>query len=129
MFYEKSVSIPSNTPDTDPVGTPITLVPGMVDHVEIQFWAGARGNVGVRITERDHQVWPTNPGSWFRGEDHVIVFNEQYKLEDRPYVLVVEGYNNDLNYDHEVVVRFGVNTGKWSVADLVSMLTVPREVV
>lgn len=129
MFYEFALTIPANTPETDPVSMLAPLVAGTIDHVEVQFWAGHRGNVHVRIFDRQHQVWPTNLDDWLTSEAYTISFDEQYVLVDRPYTLIIEGYNEDTDYEHQVIVRFTVSVGRWTISDLARMLGGPVEVI
>ncbi len=129
MFYEFSLTIPADTPESEPVSVDAALVAGTIEHVEVQFWAGHRGNVHVRILEQEHQVWPTNVGDWLTSEAYTISFDEHYVLVDRPYTLLIEGWNEDTDYDHQIIVRFSVSVGRWTIADLASMLGGPVEVI
>lgn len=129
MFYEVSLNIPASTPPNNPANTTIRLTYGVIFRVEIQFWAGALGDVHVRILERGHQLWPTNVDEWFTGEDHVIEFDEQYMLDEEPFVLTIEGYNEDTVYPHEVVVRFGVRIMEKSLPSKLAGIVRKRRII
>ena len=129
MFYEFSLVVPANTPVTSPVSLAAKLVPGTIDAVEIQFWAGQRGNVHVRILDRQHQLWPTNLGDWITSDAYTVTFIEQYVLSEIPHTLHIHAYNEDTDYEHEIIVRFSVSIGRWTLEDLARLLTGPVEVV
>ena len=129
MFYEYALTIPANTPITSPVSIHAKLVKGIVERVEVQFWAGCRGNVHVRIREKQFQLWPSNLEEWFTAENHTISFNEQYEITDTPYILDIQGYNLDTDYEHQIIVRFGLAVGQVTLKDLINILGGPIEVM
>jgi len=128
MYYETTLTVPASTAQATPVSTELLLVNGTIERVEVQFWQGALGNVGVRLLQGQQQVWPTNAGSWFVGNGQTIAFDERYQLREKPFSLTIEAYNEDTDYAHEVIVRVLVSIGNWSLAQLLGMLSVPQVV-
>jgi hypothetical protein len=108
MFYDFPLSIPANTPSSFPVEDEVKLTYGVITHVEVEFPPGCAGLAYGRILHEGHQVWPTDPASWFRSDGRAIVWNERYELLEVPYTMVIQGYNDDDTFPHELIFRFEV---------------------
>jgi hypothetical protein len=108
MFYDFPLSIPANTPESSPEELEAKLTYGVITHVEVEFPLNTGGLARGRIFHEAHQVWPTNPDSWFRSDGRAIVWNERYELFEAPYTLVIQGYNEDDTFSHELIFRFEV---------------------
>lgn len=105
MFYEKDLPLPANTPRSAPVDVDLSVHPGTVERIAVQFPKGCAGIVHVQIFHWERQVWPNNPSGSFRGNDTVIEFTEDYRLSDFPFVLTLRGWNDDDTYLHTPIVR------------------------
>lgn len=108
MFYDFSVPIPANTPESAPVLVTAALTAGVIHRLEIEFPAGCAGLVHVAIRQAIHQLWPGNDAGSFSSDDHVIAFDEHYVLEQPPLELELVGWNLDDTYAHTIPVRIGV---------------------
>jgi hypothetical protein len=108
MYYEKSLTIPKNTPSSAPVSAAIPVHPGVLKEVEVIFPPGPAGLAHVIIYYWGHQVFPSNPDSSFAGDDIKIEFNEEWDLPGVPFEFVVYGWNSDDTYPHTVTVRLGI---------------------
>jgi hypothetical protein len=106
VYYESSNIIPANTAAVNAVRVSITLMPGVIKRVEIQYPTGCAGLAHTRIYRKNVQLWPSNPGGDFAGDGYIIGFNEVYLLDSEPYVFVLEMWNLDDTYQHEIRVRF-----------------------
>lgn len=129
MFFEFPILVPANTPRTNPIRLEVTIPHGIITHVEIDFPPGPQRLVGVAIYHYEHQILPTNPQGWFRADDYVIRFSENYRLPEDFNPLRIYAYNEDTLYDHEVIVRLGVSVGEWGLEELLAaLLGLPRQV-
>ena len=108
MLYEFKLTIPSNTPKSSPLRERVELTRGVIHKVELEFPPGCLGLVHVIIRHFEHQIFPTNRDGDFASDNHVISFPEYYELAYPPYVLTLEGWNEDDTYSHTVTVRIGV---------------------
>jgi len=108
MFYDFSLTIPANTPQSSPQRQRIKLTQGVIHKVEIQFPSGCAGLVHVLIRDLEQQVWPTNRDGSFASDNYVISFIEFYELKEPPYEFELEGWNEDDTFDHTITFRFGV---------------------
>ena len=108
MFYKKAVKVPASTTQSSPVRERIHLTAGVIHKVEIEFPAGCAGLVGARILHREFQLWPLTPGEFFVTDNFTISFPSQFHLNEEPFVLTVEAYNEDTTYDHTLSFRFAV---------------------
>ena len=123
MFYRFALTVPANTPESDPVRLTLPLTHGIIHRVEIGFPPGPAGLVHVAIFRFESQIWPTNPGEWFAWDDYNIAFDEEYELFDPPFELSFRGWSEDDTFDHIVVVRLGVKAApKMGLGDLARRL-------
>jgi len=106
MFYEFHITLPANTPEADPVALAAPLAHGIIVHVEVEFPPGCYGLAGVRVIEREHQIYPTNDDEWFISDAYVIHFTDVHYLYSPPFSLRLEGFNQDDTYQHRITLRF-----------------------
>jgi hypothetical protein len=106
MFYEFKLTIPANTPATDPTEQTVQLSPGIISHVELQFPRGTVGLVHVVVRRALHQVWPTNPDGDIAAEGINVSWADDYDLSEPPFELTLSGYNLDDTFDHTITFRF-----------------------
>lgn len=104
--YEFPFTIPANTLKATPAEQEISLAPGTITHVGIQFAPGCHGLVFVQVYRALHQVWPANPGDAFSGNDVVIAFTESYRFTGRPWTLILKGWSPGTEWPHTITFRF-----------------------
>ncbi len=110
MFYEFAITVPPNIPESAAIRQEVTLTVGAVRKVEVQFPSGCAGLVHARIWRQGVQVWPSNPGGEFASDGYIISFDEKYLLEDEPLGFTLEVWNEDITYEHQVRIRFLLDT-------------------
>lgn len=110
MFFRYTLTVPANTPESDPVDLYCDLTYGVITKVMVGFPRGCAGLAHVRILHQAHQVWPTNPDDTFAWDDFVFEFEENFELYQPAYELIIRAHNLDECYPHEVMVCFGVHT-------------------
>ena len=114
MFYDFPITLDADGDKLSPISTECVITHGIVKRVEVLFPRGCIGLVGIAIDKSAHQVWPNNSGSYFISDGETIAFNEDYPVFDKPFMMIVRGYNTDTLYPHTVHVRFlieNVETG------------------
>lgn len=108
MFYSVEVTVPANTPATSPVLREVLLTPGVVQQVDVQFPSGCVGLVRTLCRRGTHQVWPSNEGASFVGNNQTISWQDDYELEAAPFVLRLFAWNLDDTYEHTIIWRLSV---------------------
>lgn len=108
MMYSFSITIPANTPESAPTIQDIVLDVGIIHHVEIAFPDGCDGLVHAIIRKAIHHLWPSNTDEDISGNGALISFDEDYHLDETPYTLTVEAWNEDTAYPHTIEVRLAM---------------------
>jgi len=108
MRYRAELIIPAGTLATSPATEAVALCYGTITEVEILFPAGQSGLTYVQIWQHERQILPTTPGEAFRGDDHLVTFNERITVHERPLVVELRGWAPDAMLDHTVYVAFTV---------------------
>lgn len=88
--------------------TVINVTKGLVYKVEFYFPPGSAGLMGVAVFDGLFQVWPSNVGEFFTGDDVVISFDDMYYKNAAPYEFQCYTYNEDDTHKHVVGVRIGL---------------------
>lgn len=124
MLYKKAIKTESQTWKTSPDETLLTLSPGVVEQVMVEFPAGCVGLVGIRISLGLFQLWPLTADQWLVANNVTLTFPADHVLRSRETRLRIETYNEDTQHDHTVTVSFVVK-----IPDVVSeeLLTVLME--
>lgn len=108
MFYVFSKTPTSGRDKTNPHKLDMKLTGGVVHQVDVLFQDGCLHKEFVQIFRGGHQLWPTNPDEYLRGNATVVSFREFLTLEPGDNVLVAE-ISTDLTADIvEVIIQIGV---------------------
>lgn len=112
MIYAANITTPKNTAQTSLKRTRIRISKGLVYKVEFYFPTGSAGLMGIAVFDGLYQIWPSNVGEFFIGEDQVIAFDDMYLKESAPFEFQCCTYNTDETYEHFVEVRIGLVTSE-----------------
>lgn len=108
MLYELDVRAPANTPATAPVEELVRVTKGVVTQVQVQIPGGHMGLTGAQVWRGASQVWPSNPGGYFKGDRAFLTWAEDYLIEDEPLELRALVWNTDTDNAHTVTFRFAM---------------------
>jgi len=108
MQFTYPITVDPDTESDSPKRLASGLCRGTLSQVSVYFPFGCAGLVGVRIIHYEHQLYPTNPGEWFTGNDILIEFPDEYLIDQGWTEFKVEAYNEDDFYSHTPVVSFVV---------------------
>lgn len=72
----------------------------------------------VWINDGAFQVWPTEPGERFYGDNVQIVFDDMYWIKAPDHRLIIWHYNTDDLYDHLFTIRMGQHSEEAFIASL-----------
>ena len=105
-FYEFDLDVPAGTLDSAPASAQARLNKGVIAGVTVMIPRGVAGLVSSFVTRGGSQVWPTNPGGRFKGDETYIQWDDEYLLEDEPTTFLLRGYAPDAVYPHKITFRF-----------------------
>jgi len=105
-LYTAKLTIPANTPRDSPVSTSVKLKRAVLVRISIRIPPGHFALTGLRIKYGRLQLWPEEPDTWLTGDDEAIMWDEYFELPHDPTRLTLEGYNEDVTYEHSFYVRF-----------------------
>ena len=108
MFYDFSITVPANTPESAPVEQILPLTAGVIQRVSIQFPTGTYALVHVCLFYHEHQVWPTNPDGSFNADGYPLEWDESFPLDVEPFELKAKLWNDADTYDYDINIRFSV---------------------
>jgi len=108
VIYVFDLTVPANTPYTNPVTLDCEIDPGVVSQAEVIFPPGCAGLVRCAVFRELTQLWPHNPDSSFRGDGETIRWSEDYQVWEEPFVFVLKGWSDDDTYDHTITLRINV---------------------
>jgi len=104
MRYRGSLLIKPTDTEADPAAAAIELCYGTITEIEVMFPAGHAGVTRLQIWYQERQIFPTTPGEAFRGDDHVIAFDEAWEIHEVPHRVELRGWSIDAEYNHRVFV-------------------------
>ncbi len=108
-LYVSTIVVSAQTRPRQAQSTVIDVHAPMVDHVSIAFEDGCFRTVGVRLLNRDRQFAPRDPpGGWIYGNNEIMLWREEYKLDGPPYRVEIETHSLAADFAHEVEVRLEV---------------------
>ena len=111
MIYAFVVTVPANTPESDPVMEELEMDKGVIRKLSIQIPPGHAGLCKFALFRGDSQVWPKNRDEKFAGDGVVLEFDDEYfPLLQPPYSLFFVGWNEDELNDHKVFIYFQLLT-------------------
>lgn len=110
MAYWHKFDVPAGTLQASPAEEFVLLQTGVLSRIEIRFPPGCAGLVFFQVFDREHQVYPREPGEAFVGDDWLVDIPERMLIDSEPYGLTLRGWSPDADYDHSVYVHFVVET-------------------
>lgn len=106
-----------------PLRREFKLAPGRITKVDFHFPAGCAGLVGARVLRGGFQLWPLTAGQWIVTDDFTPTMPETFLLDERPYSLTFEGYNEDTANNHTITVAVAVDISVDYVKELVEIVS------
>ena len=108
MIYSANIITDEDTAKSALKKTVIDVTKGLVYKVEFYFPPGSAGLMGVAVFDGLFQVWPSNVGEFFTGDDTLISFDDMYLKNAAPFQFQCYTYNEDDTNNHVVGVRIGL---------------------
>jgi len=106
VLYQKTLTVPANTPATAPVETTIVVKHPVIIRLGVHFPPGCAGMVRVAVFYGKLQIWPAKEGEWVSG-DAVTIWGEPFlELPERETTLTLKGHSPGTSYDHTITFYF-----------------------
>jgi len=110
VFYSVDLTIPAATLEAAPATERITMEFGRISAVHVVIPPGVAGLAFTNCRRANHQIFPTNPGSFLTGDGSAISWAEQYDLDDEPRTLTLRGWSPNARFAHTITWRFEVQS-------------------
>ena len=108
MNFRQAFELTSDHTKSSPLRREIRLAPGKITKVDFHFPAGCAGLVGARVLRGSFQLWPLTAGQWIVTSGETPTMPETFLLNERPYSVTFEGYNEDIVNHHTITVAVAV---------------------
>ena len=119
MLYQRTLTVPANTPETEPVSATLKLCAGVSTRRELVFHDGCHGLVKGRVNHGGWQLMPWSRDEWLAADGETVVDESPYPLDETMNAIVLMAYNEDTVNDHEVQLRVTMHEGE--ADDLVNL--------
>lgn len=108
MLYRYALTVPANTPESNPTTQVVRVTFGVLRHVSVSFPPGAAALTHVAVQYHEYQIIPLSPGTYLGWDDVTLTWPEEIPLLVPPHELKLVGWNEDVSFGHTVVFRFNV---------------------
>ncbi len=110
MIYTKTITRAAGGSAAAPFQDKLPVTKGLIFQFELYLPPGSSGLLKVMIKDGGYQVWPSEPGEWFFGDNVLVSFPDRYYVASPNHLLDVYSYNEDDHYSHTFQVRIGQAT-------------------
>jgi hypothetical protein len=100
MLFECSITIPKATASTSPTAVILKVSAGVITKVMVRPRPGHSAVAHCVILHHEHQVWPSTETMEMHGDTFPIDWEEHYEIDQPPYELKIEGWNDSTLYSH-----------------------------
>jgi len=119
MTYSYSLTIPKQTSKDEPAQIEMKLTEGIIKQWEFEVPPGVNAVAGVRVMWGSFQLFPRNPESWLVSGGGILRYPENWHLEEEPYVLLFQGYNDSTRYSHTIQLRLTILPSRLARPELI----------
>jgi hypothetical protein len=105
VIFVFPITIPANTPQTNPIITTLQLTAGTITDMEIQVPSGVVALAHIQLRVGLHQLFPSNPEADFATSNETIDWTEDIAMDQPPYQMTAWGWNTDTSFPHTLTVR------------------------
>lgn len=103
-FKKVTVPVPADTVQSAPVEAVLKLQPGIIRWWFVGFPPGSADLLRAVVHRFEHQILPEAEGEFLYWGGHLWVIEDDYKLVDEPYEVLVRAWNLDDSYEHKLLV-------------------------
>ena len=103
MWYRFVATIPANTPMATPYRREFRVPGGVIHRIRMRYPPGPWGMVYSAVFLGGAQIFPTEPGDYFHGNDEHVE-GDTYVVTKKGWHWAIEGYSPGTRFEHEVHV-------------------------
>ena len=96
-------TIPANTPMATPYRREFRVPEGIIHRIRMRYAPGPNGNVSSAVFLGGAQIFPTEPGEWFVG-DNEWVEGTCHVVTKKGWHWSIQGYSPETTFPHAVYV-------------------------
>jgi len=105
MMYETDIKVLTTDLIDNKRKTVIKLTHGIIHQLGVYFPPGCANTIRTTIHKGLHQIFPTNPDGFMKGDAINIQGKEFYALIKAPYQVEVLSWSEGATYEHTITVR------------------------
>jgi hypothetical protein len=117
------INIPPNTPQTSPVRASVKIPAGVIRKVWVLIPYGHKALAHLIIRHGATQIIPYYGD--IHGDGEQLVFDEIYEISTED-TLTLEGWNDDVKYDHKFIVRLLVLPKPYAYPEVYHLITLRK---
>jgi len=102
MLFTGEITIPAGTALNAPVLEHIKLTKGLITQIDVFFPPGNSCLAFITFNRAIHQIYPTNPDGFVKGDGILLQGNVFHHIKDQPLTVTVMGFSPDARFDHTV---------------------------
>lgn len=111
MLFKTSITIPANT-TAIPIEEELQLVPGRIVEIDVRFPPGCCNLAKIALLLKEQQYWPSEPNTYISGDTFPVTFDEDFELEEQPYIMTIQAFNYDEGYEHTIDIYISMIQSK-----------------
>jgi hypothetical protein len=115
MLYSKQVILSSGGTEATSTKVNFKVNKGVIYRAWLIFPPGCAGLVKVRVYHEVHPIMPVNISDYIAADDYVFEIPLFFEIEDEPYLITFEGWNEDDTYNHTISLLLLIVDKKWIV--------------
>jgi hypothetical protein len=105
MIYVASLTIPANTPKSNPARETFSISSGTIENVYYLIPSDNDGLVEFVLCYHSAQIYPTSLNEAFRGAFGDVSLGERYAISDSPFELEMVGWSPGATLSHLIIVQ------------------------
>lgn len=106
MRFSYDITIPADTPESDPVKSILRLDRGMIKSIGVRFRIGCNNQVFVAIYDALYPIVPAAGSTGLYGNDRIFEIPLEFDLLKYPYEVIFFGWSDGTRYPHTISVWF-----------------------
>jgi len=100
MLFKASITIPKNTLRANATVVTFGIAHGIITKIMVRPRPGHASLAHLVILHHEHQIAPSTENMDLHGDAPAIDWEEYYESYQPPYLLKLEGWNDDDTYPH-----------------------------
>ena len=104
MLYSKRITISASTTESSPERLQFKINKGWIYRAWLIFPPGCAGLTKIRVMHEGHPIIPANATDYISADDYVFDLPMFYEVPEEPYLITLDGWNDDDTYQHTITL-------------------------